>query len=326
MMLCHVITLSILYAAVKMLAEDLSSSLVVFMYKIAILILIIPICLAQGLQSMKTHKLLLHFIRAFFSICGSLCMFYAIKHITLADISAVQYMEHILLLIIGVIYFGEQATKTKVIVIGISFLGALIVIRPDLIEYCIYGTSIASNGFNKYYIFVFFAILFWSLNSCMVKILGRTEKTSSQVFYTTLFSCILSFPAAFMHWETVHSISLLEIKLPTHLVTFAETNLSLKHLFPIMLLGCLYFIHSITHFKALKHADISLVVPFEYARLIFAGILGYLCFNEIPNSYSYIGYSLIVGAGLYLIFSERRRYRKRKAREAQQLQEEFGEV
>ena len=59
--------------------------------------------------------------------------FYAIKHIGLSDVTAVAYLEQIVLLIIGVLYFREAATKTKFIVIVASFIGAIIIIKPDYI-------------------------------------------------------------------------------------------------------------------------------------------------------------------------------------------------
>ena len=98
------------------------------------------------------------------------------------------------------------------------------------------------------------------------------------------------------------------------MLTFAETNLSVNHIISLVFLGILYFIHSITHFKALKHADLSLVVPFEYSRLVFAALLGYIMFDEVPTMVKAVGYAFIIGAGLYLIYSERRRHVRRRDR------------
>jgi len=48
------------------------------------------------------------------------------------------------------------------------------------------------------------------------------------------------------------------------------------------------------------------VAPFEYSALIWAASWGFLVFNEIPDVYTYAGATLIVGAGLYMLFSGRR--------------------
>lgn len=327
MMLLHVLALSVLYLSVKLLVKDLSSNIVVFCYKLSLLVVSFLLCIPKGIKSLHTNRVGLHFIRAFFSICGSLCLFYAIKHISLADISAIQYMEHIVLLIIGIVYFGEKCSKTKIGVIVFSFIGALMVIRSDLVLYAI-GESDKINsteaGFNPYFMFVFAALSFWAMNSTLVKVLGRTEKTNTQVFYTTLFSCLISFPVAFMHWVPAGELLGLEIRYPSALLTFEETKLNWDHSLPLLFLGLLYFIHSISHFQALKYADLSLVVPLEYTRLLFAGILGYIFLNEVPSGVHYIGYSIIIGAGVFLVLSERRRYLRRRAKE--QIQEEFNQA
>lgn len=328
MMLLHVVALSALYAAVKALVQDLNSNLVVFMYKLSILVLIIPWCLKGGIKTMKTDRLGLHFIRGFLSICGSLCMFYAIKHITLADISAVQYMEHIVLLVIGILYFKEKSSKTKIGVIIFSFIGALIVIRPDFFPWIadLLGqkqVGLQSKGFNSYYVFVFLALTFWAMNSTAVKILGKTEKTKAQLFYTTLFSCMLSLPIAGMHWETYTTIAGLEVKYPVRILEFSELGLKLKHIEVIVLLGLLYLTHAITHFKALKHAELSVVVPLEYTRLVFTAMFGYLMFKETPALVSYVGYAVIISAGLFLVHSERKKYKRRKMR--QEVTEEYAQ-
>jgi S-adenosylmethionine uptake transporter len=69
-----------------------------------------------------------------------------------------------------------------------------------------------------------------------------------------------------------------------------------------------YFLHGIAYFNALK-SDLSVVIPFRYTKLIFSGILSYLLFSETPDPRAYIGYALIIAAGLLLLYSEARKKR-----------------
>jgi S-adenosylmethionine uptake transporter len=218
-------------------------------------------------------------------------------------------LEQILLLIIGIFYFAEKATKTKIFVITISFTGAIIVMRPDLFDFT-HSISKFTNGFNVYYVFIFLAISFWALNSTVIKVLGKTEKTKVQLFYVMLFSSILAFPVAFMHWEVLTSVAGLDIKYPNKFIALAELGFKIHHLKYILVLALCYLLHVVGHFKALKHAEISFVVPFEYTRLVFAGIFGYLMFGEVPVYMSYVGYLLIISAGLIMFRAERRRLKR----------------
>jgi drug/metabolite transporter (DMT)-like permease len=325
MMLMHAVALSILYAVVKELTKELNSNMVVFLYKFSLFVSVIPWCIWRGLKDLKTNRIWLHVFRGFLSVCGSLSMFYAIKHIGLSDVTAVAYLEQIILLIIGILYFKESATKTKFFVIIASFIGAILIIKPDYVLWLsntIMGKHYELNtNINSHYIFVFLAIGFWSLNSTVIKILGKTEKTKVQLFYVMLFSSIIAFPIAFMNWETVYHVTgALEIKYPNSFIDFGNLGIETTHIGLIAFIALCYFLHVIGHFKALKHAELSVVIPFEYSRLVFAGILGYIFFAEIPLTPSYFGYALIIGAGLILFKSERKKMKKKRAEETRNQQ------
>jgi S-adenosylmethionine uptake transporter len=322
MMLLHAIALSVLYAVIKELTKEINSNVAVFLYKFGLFISVIPWCLWGGFKDLKTKRIWLHVFRGFLSVFGSLSMFYAIKHIGLSDVTAVAYLEQIILLIIGILYFKEAATKIKFIVIIASFIGALLIIKPDYILWAMGSISghpyPLNTNVNSYYAFVFLAIGFWSLNSTVIKILGKTEKTKVQLFYVMLFSSIIAFPMAFMDWETAfHLVGNIDIRYPYSFIDFSTLGLKPIHLLFIAVLALCYFLHVIGHFKALKHAELSVVIPFEYTRLVFAGIFGYLFFSEVPLIPSYFGYALIISAGLCLFRSERKKMKRKLRLEAE---------
>ena len=95
--------------------------------------------------------------------------------------------------------------------------------------------------------------------------------------------------------------NIIDIKYPYSFIDFSTIGINGRHFIFIAVLALCYFLHVIGHFKALKHAELSIVVPFEYTRLIFAGIFGYFFFNEVPHTLSYLGYALIIGSGNILI-------------------------
>lgn len=317
MMMLHAVALSVLYAVMKELTIEMSSNIAVFLYKASILVCIIPWCFYGGLKEMRTKRLGLHMTRGFLSVCGALSLFYAIKHIGLSDVTAVAYLEQIILLIIGIVYFKESASLIKFIVIALSFVGAVLIIKPDYVV----GNAMASTQMNQYYIFVFMAIAFWSCNSTVIKILGKTEKTKVQLFYVMLFSCIIAFPVAFMNWDVAFRVGdVLEVKYPYAFIDLKTIGFRSHHIWYIISLAACYFIHVITHFKALKHAELSVVVPFEYSRLVFAAVLGYIFFSEVPLHTSYYGYALITGSGIALFASEQ--HKRMKKREMERKQKE----
>ncbi len=327
-MLINALSIAIVYAAAKELTKELSSSLVVFLYKFSILLVAIPWCMQNNFEGFKTNRLKLHASRGFLSIMGSLCLYSAIPYIDLVDITAVGYIEQVILVIVGILYFKEKATNAKFIAIAVSFLGAMVVVYPDIVEF---NSALVPSfmreeqpvPFNHYYIFVFLSIAFWATNCTVVKVLGRTEMTKVQLFYVMLFSSLWSFPMAFMKFEPAWHVMGVDIKVPVAMLNISDLGLKLEHLKYIVLLAICYFVHSVAFFKAVKYADLSTVIPFDYSRIVFTGVLGYVFFMEEPVFGSYVGYALIVIAGVYLVRSEALRKKKLKEQQVLQLEEEF---
>ena len=56
---------------------------------------------------------------------------------------------------------------------------------------------------------------------------------------------------------------------------------------------------------AMRHGDMGVIAPFRYSALLYALVLGYLIWGEIPDTWTWIGIGLLVGAGLTLIWSNR---------------------
>jgi len=330
-MLINAVSIAVLYTAVKELRTELDSNLIVFLYKFSILILILPWVFKDGLKGLRTKKFYLHALRGFLSISGSLCLFFAIKFIELSDITAIGYLEQVLLVLVGVLIFKEASTVTKYIAVAMSFLGAMVVVYPEVIQFSEYGIPYLTprglkGDFNEYYIFVFLSILFWGSNCVVIKLLGRTEETRTQMFYVLLFSCIYAYPLAFLDWvEQGELFAGIPYMLPVGHHTFGELELATHHLPYLALLALCYFIHSIAFYKALTYSEFSVVIPFDYSRLIFAGIFGYLFYQETPEFGSYFGYLLIIASGVVLVRSEKKRMKRQKLKDKQimELEEEY---
>ena len=311
LMLLNVFALSIQYTTVKILtSQGISSNIIVLLFKLMILVSVTPWILKDGFSGFKTTRFPLHILRAFFSMGGSLAFLYGISHMDMVDAMSIKYLEQVLVLILGIVLFKESISKSKLVAIFVSFFGAIVVVYPELISFDGLLPSIntqALGNANKYYVFILIAIFLWASNNAAIKILGKTEKSKVQVFYVMLFSFMWGFPVAGCNWEVIE----LGIKVPTSVIAWEQHGLNWSH-FPYLLLmaGC-YFIHSITHFKALQYAEMSVAAPVEYTKMVFLGIMGYFILGEtVDHSSSYIGYALIITAGLVLVRSEAKKRRK----------------
>ncbi len=293
LMVLHALSMSVLYIVAKHLTKSLHPFQVAFLYKFAILIAITPWCFyGEYKKNLKTKRIGMHVARGTFSLLGTLCFFVAVSNLDVTNAAAITYLDHIIVILIGFFYFKEKLSNPKIIMIVMSFIGALLIVKPGFVN------------FNKYYVFLFMALVFWAMNCTVIKMLGSTERSKAQIFYVMLFSSIFSSPMALYEWKPIE----------------------IWHLQYILILAVCYLIHTIAFFKAFKFADMSTVMPFDYCRLIFTGLLGFIFLKEIPDQYSLVGYALIIAGGLYAIQYEARKNKKVNDARKLELEAEYEQA
>lgn len=284
MMLIHALAFAIIYSLKKKITADLPPIQIAFLYKLFVLLMVLPWCLVGGVKKhLSTKKIGIHASRGAFSIMGTVCFLYGLKYIPATDAAAITFLENVIVVLIGLLYFKEKFNYSKFILVLLGVIGAFFIIQPGFHE------------FNDKYIYLFFALMFWSFNNISIKVLGKTERSRAQVFYVAMFSCMLTLPLALREWEPLNFI----------------------HFKYLILISLLYLAHLVAIFKAFKFADFSVVMPFDYSRLVFTGILGYLFLGETPDVFKLVGYACIIIGGLVMIEYETRQSRKRRKKKLQ---------
>lgn len=278
LMLIHALSVAALFVSVKSLNQDLSPSLVVFLYKFTLAIIILPWLLIEGKKIFHTSRIKTYLIGGVFGTSATLCLMYAIKYVPVANATALGYLEKILLILVGVIYFKEKITLKEVMVIIICVIGAVIVILPKL----------DFNSYNYYYGYIFISVILWASYCLIIKSLGKTEHIKTQTFYTILISMILSAPIAFFNWQELTIINL------------DDLGLRLHHMPLLLFTSICYLILSITAINAYKYGDLAVISPFGYSKVLFSGILGAVFFHEYPANNQYLGYIMIILSTCYL--------------------------
>ena len=122
----------------------------------------------------------------------------------------------------------------------------------------------------------------FALYQITTRMLTATEKTHSILFYTALTGAVWSSIAVMFFWRTPQL---------THWGVFFGTGVlgAAAHL-------CLV--------NALRLAEASLIAPFNYTKLLWVSILGYLLFDDTPTVNTLLGSIVIIVAGLYVLYRE----------------------
>lgn len=306
LMLINAFATSMLYCIMKFLTGFINSHQVVFFYKLIVLVGLVPWILYDGIDCLKTRKLKIHLLRGFVSTTGALCFMYGMSKVDIASATALNKMEPILLMLVSALYFKEKLTNSKLYVIAFSCVGMLFVVFP-LIEFSNGNITFPwfdkseNSEFNYNYLIILLGVLLWTVNTSVVKILGRTESNRTQLFYVSLISVFVAGPIALCKWEYLQGLN---IPLPTDIDFSFVSNLTMPAMGMLLCLGMLHFIHVACNFQSLKIAEMSVVAPFDYTKLVFGGILGFCFFGNVPTVSAFLGYTLIIGSGIYLLRTE----------------------
>ncbi len=326
-MVVNAFALPTLYAVQKQLLKTLSAPQMTFLYKLAVFVFFAPWALRKGFKALHTPVLPLHILRALLSTTAGILFAFGLQHKGIVSATAIQHMEQVFWVMIGAIYFKEKINATKVTAILISFIAVVLVTMPQIPE-VIWNALTGNTGsqqsieFDYHYIFVIGAVICWTINSTVVKVLGKTVKNDVQAFYVLLFSVIIAYPTAFFKWQW-HQIGESFMHYPSFngLVDLSNFTLNDTQVIQILVLALLYFTHLFAFFLAMKYAEMSTVAPFDYLKLIFSCVLAYFFTGDLPNETSqYVGYVLIILAGVSLVTSERRRLKKQEKLEKLETQ------
>ena len=220
---------------------------------------------------LKKPKVKFHFYRAFCGWVGVSILFGVSSIIPVSDALAINFMFPVFAVMIAIPILNEKINLYGFILIIISFLGAIILIRPtfDLLEFKI--ISLIS----------LFGALILGIESIFIKLLSQNEKSIQILFINNFFGLLLSSIPVYFFWTTPNLYQIL-----------------LCFLIGLFMLGA-----QSCFIKALQNSKISYVSPFFYSSLIFVIIYDFFIFGTVPDLISLTGCSIIVFSGItfYLI-------------------------
>ena len=265
--------LTIMAVFVKILGTRLSSFQILFFRSFIGLLFILPLAFQQGWGICRTKIPMMHMTRGGIGIMGNFCFFYSITHLLLADAMALQFSRPLFMIVLAALFLGEIVGWKRGIATLIGFSGILLYTRP-------FGA-----GFEPDALVGAAGAFFGALVVVAIKQLSKTESTTVIMFYYAFWGAIFSLVPALLVWQTP---------------TWPEMAL-------LLLVGFLGIAGQslITH--GVTQAETTVVLPFDYLRIVYAALLGLLLFNEIPGPWSIAGAVIIVASTLYILALEAKR-------------------
>ncbi len=236
------------------------------------LLFFLPWFARVGLRPLRTGRLRLHALRGGLQVLAMLSFFMALSITPLAEVSALSFSAPLFASLGAIVFLGEKMRLRRWSALIIGFAGALVIIRP--------GFETIDVGF----VLVIFSAALWAGTMLVIKVLARGESSLTITAYMGLFLTPLSFlPALFVwQWPSVAQLVLLAA------------------------IGGLGSVGHLAMAQAFKEAEVSAIMPADFTRLIWATIIGYLAFAELPDLWTWIGGAVIFASTTYIAFREAR--------------------
>jgi drug/metabolite transporter (DMT)-like permease len=204
----------------------------------------------------------------------------ALGLLTVADATAINMLSPLLITALGALFLGEDVRWRRWAAIGAGFAGMLLVVRP--------GGGVFGVG----------ALLALAATFAVAvrDVITRRLPTGVPTVLVTASTLLVL--------TTLTGIA--SLILPTAPVRGPTLAL-------LAVAAVLVVLGNIAIIVAFRDTDVSAVSPFRYTVIVWAVIVGYLVFGDLPQGLTWVGIGLIVGSGLYSIYRETVAARERRA-------------
>lgn len=271
--LLAVALLSVMSALVKTVGQRLDTFQIAFFRALFGLAVILPFMLRVGRAGFATRRPLAHVSRGILGVSAMMCGFYAVTHLPLADATAITFTKPLFLVLLATPFLGETVGPRRWAAVAVGFVGALIMVRPG------------GAGFDGAALVALGGAFLVAVVTVVVKKLSETERPVTILFYFGITSTtVAAIPAAAV-WQAP---------------TLAELAL-------LLTIGALGATAQTCTIRAYRVGEASAITPFDYARLVFAGLLGVVFFAEIPDAWTLLGAGIIIASSFYIARREGRR-------------------
>jgi drug/metabolite transporter (DMT)-like permease len=210
-------------------------------------------------------------------IGGSALFLVAVSALPLANVTAIVQSLPLVMTCGAVLILGEPVGWRRWLAIAAGFVGVLIIVRPG------------AEGFSQFTLVALLSVLFYATRDLVTKQIPVEIPTLFVTLLTAVAVTLAGAVLTVLHGSwSVPSFHLLALLVLTAVMTLIG--------FQCVIL-------------ALRVGDVSSVAPMRYSQMLYAMLLGYLVFGDVPDTMMALGASIIVLSGIYTFHRERVRDR-----------------
>lgn len=230
-----------------------------------------------------------HIMRGLVGVTAMGLGFFALTRLPLPDAITLNYAQPLIVVVLSAVFMGEVVRIYRWSAVAVGFVGVIIIAWPKL-------TLLTGNaGLEAAQAVGVIAALCGATGSAIAMLLVRrlvqTEKTATIVLWFSVTATVLSL----------------------FTIPFGWADLSREQYLALAGAGICGGVAQILMTECYRHAELSTIAPFEYTSMLLAIVIGYFAFGDVPTLYTLVGGMIVIGAGLFIIWRERRLGLKRVA-------------
>ena len=264
-------------ALVKYVSQSLAPSQLIFIRGLFATALLLAVAHAMGathqLGVMLQRRVL---VRALIDALATLTYLSSLFHLPLGNATAINMATPLFITLFAVLAMGERVGAGRWLAIATGFTGVLLVVQPS------------TSAFNAYALLCLGGTVLHAARDLMTRTIARSVPSILITFSTAV--AVTLFAGAWSLLQQWQPITM------QHLGLLAAAS--------VFLSGGYYLL-----INSMREGEMSVIAPFRYTGLLFALVLGYVVWSDVPNTLAWCGIALLVGAGLYVLHSERARTR-----------------
>lgn len=250
---------------IKQVGQTIPVVEILFIRQVIVVVIISPVIFRNFGTVFKTKNYGMHSLRVGLSIVAMYTGFSAVVNMPLAEVTAISFARILFTTILAIIFLKEVIGFRRWTSILIGFVGVLVIIRPE------------PDNINIYALMAIVSALFVSGGKILLRKLTQLDKTSTIL--------------------TLHSVCItLVLVIPAY---FQWVMPNLHEMIFIVMIGSLMSVMQWLFIQALRVGEAAAIAPMEYVRLLYAGIIGFIFFAEVPTVWTLSGAAIIVASTLY---------------------------
>jgi drug/metabolite transporter (DMT)-like permease len=270
-MLGSAVSFTLMTMLIKFLGEDYSPALQTFYRQLAGLVVMLPMILPNPRTVFRTTRPGILLFRSGAGTIGMILGFYAYQKLPLADANALSFTRTLWLVPLAAFVLKESVGSRRVAATAIGFLGALLMLQPQAQGDAGWPAAAALGS-----------ALLLALTVTGMKVMTRDHSTRTLMAWAATLGFLLSIPPALFvwRWPNAHDLVLLCV------------------------MGVLGVITQACYIQGMSEGDAAAMAPIDYTRLVFAVILGYALFNDVPNTVTMLGAGIVIASTIYITLRE----------------------